>query len=123
VHQVFASVLAQELYHDEFGLFVSFLVQHKENIRFSNYLTCDIVRYLNIYIMKMFSILTSTSFRNYCMIFNNKSLFTIPGFDIIYHLCVISSDIKYLCLLGYNEFDFFLENKEYRPFDGCKIEI
>jgi hypothetical protein len=25
--------------------------------------------------------------------------------------------------LGYNEFDFFLENKEYRPFDGCKIEI
>jgi hypothetical protein len=27
------------------------------------------------------------------------------------------------CSLGYNEFDFFLENKEYRPFDGCKIEI
>jgi hypothetical protein len=30
------------------------------------------------------------------------------------------------CLLrgvGYNEFDFFLENKEYRPLDGCKIEI
>jgi hypothetical protein len=27
------------------------------------------------------------------------------------------------CALGYNEFDFFLENKEYRPFDGCKIEI
>jgi hypothetical protein len=27
------------------------------------------------------------------------------------------------CTLGYNEFDFFLENKEYRPFDGCKIEI
>jgi hypothetical protein len=25
--------------------------------------------------------------------------------------------------LRYNEFDFFLENKEYRPFDGCKIEI
>jgi hypothetical protein len=25
--------------------------------------------------------------------------------------------------LGYNEFDLFLENKEYRPFDGCKIEI
>ncbi len=25
--------------------------------------------------------------------------------------------------LGYNEFDFFLENEEYRPFDGCKIEI
>jgi hypothetical protein len=25
--------------------------------------------------------------------------------------------------IGYNEFDFFLENKEYRPFDGCKIEI
>jgi hypothetical protein len=27
------------------------------------------------------------------------------------------------CSVGYNEFDFFLENKEYRPFDGCKIEI
>ncbi len=27
------------------------------------------------------------------------------------------------CTLGYNEFDFFLENKEYRPCDGCKIEI
>ncbi len=27
------------------------------------------------------------------------------------------------CTLGYNEFDFFLENKEYSPFDGCKIEI
>ncbi len=27
------------------------------------------------------------------------------------------------CPLGYNEFDFFFENKEYRPFDGCKIEI
>jgi hypothetical protein len=27
------------------------------------------------------------------------------------------------CPLGYNEFDFFLENEEYRPFDGCKIEI
>jgi hypothetical protein len=27
------------------------------------------------------------------------------------------------CVLGYNEFDLFLENKEYRPFDGCKIEI
>ncbi len=25
--------------------------------------------------------------------------------------------------LGYAEFDFFFENKEYRPFDGCKIEI
>ncbi len=25
--------------------------------------------------------------------------------------------------LGYNEFDFFLENEEYRPCDGCKIEI
>jgi hypothetical protein len=24
------------------------------------------------------------------------------------------------CTLGYNEFDFFLENKEYRSFDGCK---
>jgi hypothetical protein len=28
-----------------------------------------------------------------------------------------------LCSLGYNEFDFFLENKEYRPFDWCEIEI
>jgi hypothetical protein len=28
-----------------------------------------------------------------------------------------------MCPIGYNEFDFFLENKEYRPFDGCKIEI
>jgi len=27
------------------------------------------------------------------------------------------------CIVGYNEIDFFLENKEYRPFDGCKIEI
>ncbi len=27
------------------------------------------------------------------------------------------------CRVGYNEFDFFLENKEYRPFDGYKIEI
>ncbi len=26
-------------------------------------------------------------------------------------------------VLGYNEFDFFLENGEHRPFDGCKIEI
>jgi hypothetical protein len=25
--------------------------------------------------------------------------------------------------VGYNEFYLFLENKEYRPFDGCKIEI
>jgi hypothetical protein len=23
--------------------------------------------------------------------------------------------------VGYNEFDFFLENEEYIPFDGCKI--
>ncbi len=28
-----------------------------------------------------------------------------------------------MCPLGYNKFDIFLENKEYRPFDGCKIEI
>jgi hypothetical protein len=28
-----------------------------------------------------------------------------------------------VCTVGYNEFDFFLENEEYRPFDGCKIEI
>ncbi len=27
------------------------------------------------------------------------------------------------CTVGYNEFDFFLENKEYKPFDGFKIEI
>ncbi len=27
------------------------------------------------------------------------------------------------CGLGYNEFDFFQEIEEYRPFDGCKIEI
>ncbi len=26
-------------------------------------------------------------------------------------------------VIRYNEFDFFLENKEYRPFHGCKIEI
>jgi hypothetical protein len=25
--------------------------------------------------------------------------------------------------VGYKEFDFFFENEEYRPFDGCKIEI
>jgi hypothetical protein len=31
--------------------------------------------------------------------------------------------IKSGCAVGYNEFDFFLENKEYRPFHGCKIEI
>ncbi len=29
----------------------------------------------------------------------------------------------YTCTVGYNEFDFFLEIEEYRPFDGCKIEI
>ncbi len=31
-----------------------------------------------------------------------------------------------LCIkwtVGHNEFDFFFENEEYRPFDGCKIEI
>ncbi len=27
-----------------------------------------------------------------------------------------------MCTLGYNEFDFFLENEEYRPFDGCKLK-
>ncbi len=26
-------------------------------------------------------------------------------------------------VLGYNELDFFLENGERRPFDGCKLEI
>jgi hypothetical protein len=25
--------------------------------------------------------------------------------------------------VGYNEFDFFFENKEYRPYERCKIEI
>ncbi len=25
--------------------------------------------------------------------------------------------------VGYNKFDLFIENEEYRPFDGCKIEI
>jgi hypothetical protein len=29
----------------------------------------------------------------------------------------------YTCTVGYNEFDFFFEIEEYRPFDGCKIEI
>jgi hypothetical protein len=27
------------------------------------------------------------------------------------------------CTLGCNEFDFFLENEEHKPFDGGKIEI
>ncbi len=27
------------------------------------------------------------------------------------------------CTIGFNEFDFLLENKKYRPFDGSKIEI
>jgi hypothetical protein len=31
--------------------------------------------------------------------------------------------ISAACTVGYSEFDFFLENEEYRPFDGCKIEI
>ncbi len=26
-------------------------------------------------------------------------------------------------VVGYNEFDFYLENEEPRPFDVCKIEI
>ncbi len=26
-----------------------------------------------------------------------------------------------VCIVGYNEFDFFKEKKEPRPFDGCKI--
>ena len=45
-------------------------------------------------------------------------------------LCIVFVVLKFFsrgrekaCPLGYNEFDFFLENKEYRPFDGCKIEI
>jgi hypothetical protein len=38
---------------------------------------------LNIYVMKMFGILTSICFPYYCVNFSNKSLFTIPGFDII----------------------------------------
>ncbi len=35
---------------------------------------------------------------------------------------VSQSEVR-ICTVGYNEFDFFLENEEYRPFDGCKIEI
>ncbi len=31
---------------------------------------------------------------------------------------IVQSDLN-----GYNEFYFFLENEEYRPFDGCEIEI
>ncbi len=31
--------------------------------------------------------------------------------------------LRLVCTVGYNEFDFCLENKEYRIFDGCKIEI
>jgi hypothetical protein len=27
------------------------------------------------------------------------------------------------CSIGYNEFYIFLDIEEYRPFDGCKIEI
>jgi hypothetical protein len=38
---------------------------------------------LNIYVMKMFGVLTSICFRNYCVIFSNKFFFTIPGFDVI----------------------------------------
>jgi hypothetical protein len=42
-------------------------------------------------------------------------------------LCVLDTvqflPVKITCTSGYNEIDFFLENKEYRPFDGCKIEI
>jgi hypothetical protein len=33
------------------------------------------------------------------------------------------SPLLNICALGYNEFDFFLENEEYRPFYGCRIEI
>jgi hypothetical protein len=32
-------------------------------------------------------------------------------------------DCMYTSSLGYNEFDFFFENEEYRLFDGYKIEI
>jgi hypothetical protein len=36
---------------------------------------------------------------------------------------ISSLDPGRLCNAGYNEFVFFLENEEHRPFDGCKIEI
>ena len=32
-------------------------------------------------------------------------------------------DVEGPCSVGYNEFDFSLVNEEYRPFDGCKIDI
>jgi hypothetical protein len=35
----------------------------------------------------------------------------------------ISSFIQSTVCMRYNEFDFFLDIEEYRPFDGCKIEI
>jgi hypothetical protein len=44
---------------------------------------------------------------------------TIPLTTMFHH----GPSIYVHCTVGYNEFDFFLENKEYRPFDGCKIEI
>ncbi len=34
-----------------------------------------------------------------------------------------SKAICQISTVGYNEFDFFLENEEYRPLVGCKIEI
>ncbi len=34
-----------------------------------------------------------------------------------------ASTVGGACTVGYNEFDFFLENEEHRPFDKCKIEI
>jgi hypothetical protein len=37
--------------------------------------------------------------------------------------CLLSGSITCVGAVGYNEFDFFLENEEYRLFDGCKIEI
>ena len=35
--------------------------------------------------------------------------------------CKSTIPLKAICVLGYNEFDFFKENEQYRPCDGCKI--
>ncbi len=32
-------------------------------------------------------------------------------------------NLNQVCGIGYNKVDFFVENEEHRPFDGCKIEI
>ncbi len=36
---------------------------------------------------------------------------------------IIASGAPMPCARGYDEFIFFKENEEYRPFDGCKTEI